>query len=182
MLSAVLKCEFKENEKPVLTVSNFRTVEQCFLGGPGIAIGLVIIPRSRKPISMLPEPSIGHVFVRFVIPIDHEQLSLLITVAPLGHWQLYACLIIFLILLKLAGRCLHVSEWHLWNNFRPPIQKSWSIVQMLHICLSLDEHVRSRVKILAVSDTESDCAMRFTWVLSPHIYMSPLMTCTWSGK
>ena len=33
--SAVLKCEFKENEKPVLTVSNFRTEEQRFLGGPG---------------------------------------------------------------------------------------------------------------------------------------------------
>ena len=32
---AVLRCEFERNEKPVLTVSNFRTEEQRFLGGPG---------------------------------------------------------------------------------------------------------------------------------------------------
>ena len=41
---------------------------------------------------------------------------------------------------------------------------------MLYTCLSLNEHTWFRMKILAASDTESDCAIRCTWVLSPNEY------------
>jgi len=43
---------------------------------------------------------------------------------------------------------------------------------MLHICLSLDEayYIPLGMKILAASDTESDYAIRCTWVLSLHLY------------
>ena len=48
--------------------------------------------------------------MRFVVVIGHEQPSLLIMGGgPLGYLPTMGRLIIFLILLKLAERCLHVS-------------------------------------------------------------------------
>jgi len=41
--------------------------------------------------------------------------------------------------------------------------------QMLLICLILGEALRFRVKILAASDTESDCAIQYTWVVTPSV-------------
>ena len=41
------------------------------------------------------------------------------------------------------------------------------IIQMLYHWMRF---IRFRMKILAASDTESDCALRCAWVLSLHLY------------
>jgi len=55
------------------------------------------------------------------------------------------------------------SDWYSFNSYD---QKSKCSIYVYHWM----RLIRFRVKILAASDTESDHAVRCTWVLSLHLY------------
>ena len=49
-------------------------------------------------------------------------------------------------------------------------QNTYSIAMIIQMLYHWMRFIRFRMKILAASDTESDCALRCAWVLSLHLY------------
>ena len=89
-----------------------------------------------------------------------------------GALPTIGCLIIILILLRSGWKvctCVRMTSVKSFPNQTPPIQKLWSKIQMLYVYHWM-RHIGFPVKMLAASDTESDYAIRCTWVLSLHLY------------
>ena len=105
--------------------------------------------------------------------IDHEQLSLVIMGDPTGALPNIGHLFIILVLLRIG--------WKVSTSVRMTPVKSF-LYQTTHSKVMIENpnasyirhwmrHIGVRVKILAASDTKSNCTIRCTWMLSPNMYM-----------
>ena len=94
-----------------------------------------------------------------------ERVDLLITRGGNDNYRFWFCW-------KMAGKCPHVSEWHLWNQFslRANIQNWWSKIQMVHTCQWLDEAYQVLDEQFSSLWHKSNYAIRWPWVLSLHLY------------
>jgi len=111
--------------------------------------------------------------------IGHLQLSLLIMGGGTEALTTVGCLIIFLILLKISWKVstrirMTPVKSFLNQTIKNPNAPYRSIIGM--------RFIRFRRKILAASDTESEYAIRCTWVLSLHLYRWEQCMYNWSPE